>query len=101
MSLFALYKNNSSPTRAEIDDALAGNLCRCTGYRPIISAAGRMYDYGQDLIDERKLGRQLEDIHPAVSLKPAAPDSSRIEARGRYFCSDNNIRTGGIIDTTP
>lgn len=46
MSLFALYKNNAAPTRREIDDALAGNLCRCTGYRPIIDAADRMYrDY--------------------------------------------------------
>jgi len=46
MSLFALYKNNASPSRREIDDALAGNLCRCTGYRPIIEAANRMYsDY--------------------------------------------------------
>lgn len=46
MSLFALYKTNASPTRRQIDDALAGNLCRCTGYRPIIAAAQTMYDSG-------------------------------------------------------
>ena len=85
MSLFALYKNNSSPRRAEIDDALAGNLCRCTGYRPIIRAAGRMYDYGQDLIDERELGRQLEEIRPAVSLKLAARSDSSAGVRDTYF----------------
>jgi xanthine dehydrogenase small subunit len=45
MSLFALYKNNEDPSRREIDDALAGNLCRCTGYRPIIDAAREMYKY--------------------------------------------------------
>lgn len=39
MSLFALYKNSNNPTRAEINDALTGNLCRCTGYKPIIEAA--------------------------------------------------------------
>jgi xanthine dehydrogenase small subunit len=39
MSLFSLYKNNNNPTRPEIDDALTGNLCRCTGYKPIIEAA--------------------------------------------------------------
>lgn len=44
MSLFALYKTNASPSRQEVDDALAGNLCRCTGYRPIIAAAQAMYE---------------------------------------------------------
>ena len=46
MSMFALYKNNPRPTRVEIDDALAGNLCRCTGYRPIVDAATQMYATG-------------------------------------------------------
>ncbi|MGB5738887.1 MAG: xanthine dehydrogenase small subunit [Woeseia sp.] len=44
MSLFALYKNATRPERVEIDDALAGNLCRCTGYRPIVAAAQAMFD---------------------------------------------------------
>ena len=44
MSLYALYETNANPSRREIDDALAGNLCRCTGYRPIIAAAEAMYD---------------------------------------------------------
>jgi xanthine dehydrogenase small subunit len=42
MSLFGLYKNAHMPGRAAIDDALSGNLCRCTGYRPIIAAGERM-----------------------------------------------------------
>lgn len=43
MSLFALFKNEASPNRAQTCDALAGNLCRCTGYRPILDAAQAMY----------------------------------------------------------
>ena len=39
MSLVALHETASVPTRMEIDEALAGNLCRCTGYRPIADAA--------------------------------------------------------------
>jgi xanthine dehydrogenase small subunit len=46
MSLFALYKSAHRPSRRDINDALAGNLCRCTGYRPIADAARRMYEYG-------------------------------------------------------
>ncbi len=42
MSLFALFKTNAAPDRAQINDALSGNLCRCTGYRPIIQAAEQM-----------------------------------------------------------
>ncbi|MCP4201660.1 MAG: xanthine dehydrogenase small subunit [bacterium] len=43
MSMFALYKSEPKPSRARINDMLAGNLCRCTGYRPILEAAEKMY----------------------------------------------------------
>ncbi|MBK6837513.1 MAG: xanthine dehydrogenase small subunit [Bacteroidetes bacterium] len=39
MSLFALFKENKQASQDDIRDALTGNLCRCTGYRPIIEAA--------------------------------------------------------------
>ncbi len=39
MALFTLYHYHHAPTRAEIVDHIAGNLCRCTGYRPIVDAA--------------------------------------------------------------
>ena len=39
MSLTGLLQTVSSPTRSEINDALSGNLCRCTGYKPIVEAA--------------------------------------------------------------
>ena len=42
MSLFGLYKSGAPATRTAVDDALSGNLCRCTGYRPIHAAAQRM-----------------------------------------------------------
>ena len=38
MSLTGLLQTVSHPTRTQINDALSGNLCRCTGYKPIIDA---------------------------------------------------------------
>lgn len=39
MSLYALLRNNDAPTDEDIEEAFDGNLCRCTGYRPILDSA--------------------------------------------------------------
>ncbi|XP_060158066.1 aldehyde oxidase 1 isoform X5 [Globicephala melas] len=38
MSIYTLLRNHPEPTLSQLTDALGGNLCRCTGYRPIIDA---------------------------------------------------------------
>ena len=38
MTASAFLKDNPMPTREEVRDAISGNICRCTGYQPIIDA---------------------------------------------------------------
>ncbi|MBP2316683.1 xanthine dehydrogenase small subunit [Azospirillum soli] len=57
MALFALYHNDRNPDDDAIHDALAGNLCRCTGYRPILDAARAMTAEGnEDRFDRAEAG---------------------------------------------
>jgi len=44
MSLFAYRKTHQQANHTSIIEALGVNLCRCTGYRPIIDAAVKMFD---------------------------------------------------------
>ncbi len=69
MAMFALYKNQHQPSRAQIDEALTGNLCRCTGYKPIIEAAAQScIAYGKDHLSTTEW--------PAIDLLRAIPATS-------------------------
>ena len=81
MALFALYHAERTPSRRRILDVLAGNLCRCTGYRPIIDAARRMYELGErDHFSER-------EAETVAQLKALADDDRLAFAHSgkRYF----------------
>ena len=66
MSLYALHFERTRPDLARINDALAGNLCRCTGYGPIIAAAQLMHDLeGPDPVH----GREGEIVECLCALK--------------------------------
>ena len=57
MSLYALWMGNPEPSETEIETALQGNLCRCTGYEPIIKAAKAVTAHGSPADDALTLER--------------------------------------------
>jgi xanthine dehydrogenase small subunit len=94
MSLFALYKSNRQPSRQQIDDALAGNLCRCTGYRPIIDAAQSMYDGSDRETDWLRqaagsAGKPAERLERLMGLSHDEPLD--IEHSGRRFFAPRDL----------
>ena len=82
MSLFALYHSNTSPTRRDIDDALAGNLCRCTGYRPIVAAAKSMY---------QQPGREWPAVHPDLLQLVERDGDLAVDCDGRRYFAPADI----------
>lgn len=94
MSLFALYKSCERPSRREIDDALAGNLCRCTGYRPIIAAAARMYEAPADPDDWLRQpcgGKQSSAAHVSRLRKIRRTQALALRHGGRQFFAPRTI----------
>jgi xanthine dehydrogenase small subunit len=68
MSMFGMYQNHvckdKPVTRELAQHDLSGNLCRCTGYRPILEAAQKMGELPAVRIDEKKLLAQLKAVRP-------------------------------------
>jgi xanthine dehydrogenase small subunit len=73
MSLFALYQSGGLPDREAIVNALTGNLCRCTGYRPIIDAALGLFESDRPTVVE---GNQRMNKSPGFSGRVATDDST-------------------------
>jgi xanthine dehydrogenase small subunit len=74
MSLTGLVQTNACPNRAQINDALSGNLCRCTGYKPIIDSTLKACQRPaaelkiEDTADVALLKKIARDPEPTVGL---------------------------------
>ncbi|MYB35734.1 MAG: xanthine dehydrogenase small subunit [Gammaproteobacteria bacterium] len=103
MSLFSLYKTSQTGQitnhEENIKEYLSGNLCRCTGYFPIVRAAVQsLTDPMPDQFDHAS--REISDILASISDEPEpasfhAPTSIRELARLKNDCPDARLLAGG------
>ncbi|MCX6122558.1 MAG: xanthine dehydrogenase small subunit [Ignavibacteriales bacterium] len=86
MSLFSLYKNHTMPTREQIDDAITSNLCRCTGYKPIVEAAAQacVHDGIDHFTDDEPTTIEL--------LKSIPHESISIRTKDQEYFRPNNLK---------
>lgn len=89
MSLYGLWLTNEAPTRAEIERALQGNLCRCTGYEPIVKAAEQMGQTRPDALFD-PLAREREHII-AILNDMTSTDTIVLEDDDRTLIVPNNV----------
>ena len=87
MSMWSLYEatpdKDTPPSRQAVADALSGNLCRCTGYRPILDAAEAAFAQPAVALDRAPVVAALESLRGGPPLSRQAPNPAQRQADGQ------------------
>uniref|UniRef100_A0AAY4DIL0 xanthine dehydrogenase n=1 Tax=Denticeps clupeoides TaxID=299321 RepID=A0AAY4DIL0_9TELE len=73
MSMYTLLRNNPEPSMVDIEEAFQGNLCRCTGYRPILEGYktfAKVLDFGLWYCEDPTVLNQMYDPSKFIPLDP-------------------------------
>ncbi|CAG8449874.1 8682_t:CDS:10 [Ambispora leptoticha] len=98
MSLYALLRNNPEPSEIEIEDCLDGNLCRCTGYRPILDAAKTFASDSPFTIRQSGIGdEKCDDLDGSRVDDNSCLEKSQKKGCGREKCCQLNEKPEDFI----
>ena len=80
MSLYGLLKINPSPSLHDIEEGFDGNLCRCTGYRPIFDCARTFSNENHDKCSSSSNGcsSETKKLFEFLEFKPYDPNSQDV-----------------------
>jgi len=87
MAVYAYLRAHPHATRAELEDAMDGNLCRCTGYRPILDAIKSFASDSEDCPKAREL-KPSQKVATGTNFKYVCPSTGKPCNCGKYFASE-------------